>query len=122
MQIQAPEVSPATGVLSRVSCFIFVLAFLLNEVRSCPQASLFWAQIIRRAKLDFSFLNPANPSERCLALNNKDWTSLQLRRRDGDSVQYAESVQSCACALASPSRGVRLPNSSLSPPPGPSWH
>lgn len=58
-----------------LSCFIFMLAFSLNEVNSCPQASLFWLPIIRREKLDFSFFNPANPSERCLALNSKDSNS-----------------------------------------------
>lgn len=117
MQIQASKVSPATGVLFRASCFIFMLAFLLNEVNNCPQARLFWAQIIRRAKLGFSVLNPAGPSERCLALNNKDYL-LMWSGRGRPCGRCAEGVE-----VARSTRGPRAVHDSPRPlsPPGPSW-
>lgn len=43
MQSQVSKVSPTTGApFLGWSCFIFILAFLLNEVDKGPQASLFW--------------------------------------------------------------------------------
>lgn len=117
MQIQAPKVNPATGVLFRASCFIFMLAFLLNEVNNCPQASLFWAQIIRRAKLGFSVLNPAGPSERCLALNDKHCL-LMWSGRGRPCGRCASGVE-VARGSRGPERCARLTEAPL--PPGPSW-